>query len=114
MLQFKPELGILLIFDNNTTEDMFKRIDDYIRDVHRITIDKVEYRLYVGDSLKSRLDSKRLWSFYQLSTDKCLYGNIAIEALDPAGNPRDITAEDILRIKSHIVIRNKGYMIYIE
>lgn len=110
MLLFKPELGTLKLFNHPEDGDIAALVEDDYFDSCRVVIDGIAYRFFVGDS--SALSDK-LWSFYQLSNDYCLYGNIVIE-LDDHYESRDITAEDILRIKSHIVVRNKGYMIYIE
>lgn len=107
MLLFKPELGILKIINYPEDGSIIELVKYSHFEISQTLIDGVMYNLYVGSR---KVDSKRLWSFYKKSTDVCLYGNIVIEALNSA----DITAEDILRIKSHIVVNPKGYMIYIE
>ena len=112
MLLFKPELGTLTRIDYPEAGHIVDLVEDDAFHGSRIVIDKVPYILYVG--FNSSLKHSNLWSFYQVSTDKCLYGNIVIEKTDNDNNSKDITAEDILSIRSHIMVRSKGYMIYLD
>ena len=106
MLLFKPELGTLKIINYPEDGSITELVKDERVHTWKVIIDDVVYTFWVGNNSKST----NLWSFYTKSTDECLYGNIVIESAEA----RDINAEDILRIKSHIVVNPQGYMIYIE
>lgn len=108
MLLFKPELGTLKII-NYPEDGRIHTLVDPIFNTHKIVIDDVEYKFFTSTSFKEVADKYR-WSFYKRSNEQKFYGNIVIQAL----HIRDINAEDILRIKSHIVVNPKGYMIYID
>ena len=107
MLLFKPELGTLTRFDYPTGGSITELVENNHFQILEVLIDGVTYNFYVGDILKE--DTKKHWSFYHRSSDQSIYGNIVIEAIG-----RDIIAEDILNIKSHIVVNPKGYMIYLD
>lgn len=113
MLLFKPELGTLTRFDY-PKEGRINTLVDTCFNTHKIIIDGVDYKFFTSSNLKAAVDNS-LWSFYQMSTDLCFYGNIVIGLYGPIpSEEKDITAEDMLRIRSHIVVRNKGYMIYLD
>ena len=107
MLLFKPELGTLTRFDYPTAGSITELVEYDHFQLLKVLIDGVTYNFYVGDILK--VEPTRHWSFYKRSTDQSLYGNIVIESIG-----RDINAEDILNIKSHIVVNPNGYMIYLD
>lgn len=111
MLLFKPELGTLKIINHPEDGPIENLVEDKAFHGNIVVIDDVSYIFYVG--FNSSIIHNKFWSFYQISSDQCLYGNIVIEK-SGKNKSKDITAEDILNIKGHIVVNPKGYMIYLQ
>lgn len=105
ILLFKPELGTLTRFEYTGSKGITRLLKDNSYNFYTVLIDGVPYRLYVGNN--SHLIPNNILSLHHNSTNKCLYGNIVIEAMAST----EITAEDILRIKAYIIKGNKGYML---